>query len=194
MTWPRLRQFPAGTELVLPENLRRGDLVSHRGRLCRVVSVEEQGGAEPHQWQERSWVVILRPWKLTLEWTAMSADTHWRCHYFFRFYRYSESTEHVPVCSQCGGPWPCPQLHIEQQVREEAAEAEQFAVPPGVCPACQEPVTQRQLRQEWPINLYALDREQPVTFHLRRQCEAAALRYDRAMIAAGYKSRLGIRS
>ena len=61
----------------------------------------------------------------------------------------------------------------------------------GVCPACGEPVTTRQTRQTWRVNLYAFDRDQPVTFHLRRQCEREAMEYDRACMADGQPSQLG---
>ena len=45
----------------------------------------------------------------------------------------------------------------------------------------------------WPAgtHLYAFDRDQPVTFHLRRQCEREAMDYDRACMAQGQPSQLG---
>lgn len=72
------------------------------------------------------------------------------------------------------------------------ARADRYALA-GVCPACQEPVTTRQLRQTWQVNLYALDRAQPVTFHLRRSCQDEAVAYDQAVRKAGYAGQLGFR-
>ena len=175
---------PVGTQTLYdPRRLARGMLVAFRDALWRVVSVEERPD------MERPWAVVIRPAHMPLDWTAMTEDIHLGASRHATFHRYDDA-EHHPVCAACKGPWPCHHLKAEQQADREIAQAERYAIP-GVCPACSEPVSTRQLRQTWPVNLYAIDRDQPVTFHLRRPCGAEARSYDEAIRKAGYSSQLG---
>ena len=87
---------------------------------------------------------------------------------------------------------PCREQIIERTVQSEAEELRRCDIP-GVCPSCEEPVSQRQLRQTWPGNLVA-PTGQPVTFQLRQRCAGEAIGYDERWRKAGNVSMLGITS
>lgn len=85
---------------------------------------------------------------------------------------------------------PCREQIIERTVQAEAEQLRRYDLP-GICPACEEPVSQRQLRQSWPENLVA-PTGQPVTFHLRNRCVGEASANDERWRKAGHISMLGI--
>lgn len=172
---------PAGTYHVCPRELEPGDLIAFEHRVWRVLVVEVL--------EDRQVQTVIRPVADDPTWTATDADQHLRWSPYARVPRYPQA-EHLPVCGDCGGPWPCRELHVRREMARDLDRAARYELA-GVCPACGEPVTTRQTRQTWRINLYAFDRDQPVTFHLRRQCVQEAMDYDRACMAQGRPSQLG---
>lgn len=176
--------YPAGTDRVYnPSRLTRGDLIVWDDQIWRVLGIDERDH------EDRPLIIQIRPAGESLDSTAADNDLHLAASRYATFDRYLDS-DHLPVCAVCGGPWPCRHLKADALADREIKRAERFSIP-NVCPACGEPVTQRQLRQTWPVNLYALDRDQPVTFHLRLRCERDAIAYDHAVMKAGMPSQLG---
>lgn len=91
----------------------------------------------------------------------------------------------IPLCSCHGHPWPC--LEADQQAvaeRELHAAEKLLRLPPGCCPACEEPVTQRQRS----ITFGGPNVRNPLaegpTFHLRRKCYGSAASYEELWVAA----------
>lgn len=90
--------------------------------------------------------------------------------------------EHYVVCAKCGQLPPCAEVwneHVARQVTERAARYEVA----GVCPACEEPVTNRQRMIRVEENI-VVPLGPPVTFHARQKCESAAVRYDQQVAEA----------
>lgn len=163
---------------MLPD-LTAGTLVGFDFKVWRVVEVSQrpadlvEGG--------RTHAVILEP-------PAGGQRLHLACAEFMTFHTFT--SEHYPVCRSCGDLMPCREQLIEQTVQAERERLRRYDIP-GICPACEEPVSQRQLRQTWPQNLVA-PTDQPVTFHLRRQCAGEAMAYDDRWRKAGHVSMLGV--
>lgn len=91
-------------------------------------------------------------------------------------------SEHYMVCAKCGQLPPCAEVwneHVANQVTERAARYETA----GVCPACEEPVTNRQRMIRVEENI-VVPLGPPVTFHARRKCEHAAVEYDKRVAKA----------
>lgn len=175
---------PAGTVRTYVCHLTAGDVIAYNHQILRVIHVEKR--------DDQIWHIRLRPLTKDPTWSHNPHDLAVGCKSDFgTVWRYPQQ-HHLPVCSDCGGPWPCQKLHIDRDVERDQKRERRYALP-GICPACQEPVTNRQIRQTWPVNLYALDQDQPVTFHLRERCVDEARRYDQACRQAGYTSQLGYR-
>jgi hypothetical protein len=95
---------------------------------------------------------------------------------------------HYPVCSECGQPWPCPELDITHEVRRQSAEMERLAsIMPGCCWSCGEPVTGRQSSVVFEGENLLLPGGPPPVFHLRGKggCHAAAITYEDRWVEAG---------
>lgn len=84
--------------------------------------------------------------------------------------------DRYPVCSCCGQLVPCQTAWAEQQAAEASAHADRYATP-GVCPACQEPVSHRQQQVVFPHNLHS-PVGPPLVFHTRRKCRSSAILYE----------------
>jgi hypothetical protein len=94
---------------------------------------------------------------------------------------------HYPVCSDCGRPWPCPELDITREVRQQSAEMERLSqIMPGCCWSCGEPVTRRQPAIAFEGENLLLPGAPPPAFHLRARggCHAAAMDYEERWVAA----------
>ena len=95
---------------------------------------------------------------------------------------------HYPRCSECGRPWPCPELGITHEVRKQSAEMERLsAILPGCCWSCGEPVTRRQKSIAFEGENLLLPGAPPVAFHLRSgkpYCSSAAVSYEKRWVAA----------
>lgn len=168
-----------GSERTWFRDLMVGAPVGVDFKVWRVVEISER----PPDLVERG-----RTHTVTLEPLTGGRRLHLLCAEFVIFHRFT--SEHYPVCHNCGDLMPCREQLIEQAVQTAAEELRRYDIP-GVCPACEEPVSQRQLRQTWPRNLIALT-DQPVTFHLRQQCAGEAIAYDHRWRKAGNVSMLGV--
>jgi hypothetical protein len=95
---------------------------------------------------------------------------------------------HYPVCTECGEPWPCPEIGITREVRKNSAEMERLAaIMPGCCWSCGEPVTARQSSIVFEGENLLLPGGPPPVFHLRGKggCHAAAMTYEDRWVPAG---------
>lgn len=94
--------------------------------------------------------------------------------------------EHHAVCGSCGRLSPCPE-NLRGIVAENASERAErdMAVPEGWCPACVEPISDRQRSITYPgpnlLNPLARD---GVRFHARQTCLHGATVYERRWVAA----------
>jgi hypothetical protein len=90
--------------------------------------------------------------------------------------------EHYPVCAACREPVPCRE---EMARRVSAASVQRIDryLTPGVCPACLQPVSSRQRAITFGENV-EIPAGPPVTYHLRRRCAGAAMRYEKRWAAA----------
>lgn len=83
--------------------------------------------------------------------------------------------EHYGLCVHCNELLPC-RATMARRAAEKAAERMKRYETPGVCPACQEPVTLRQEHETFPNVVVPIG--PPVTFHAgRRKCRSAMERY-----------------
>lgn len=94
--------------------------------------------------------------------------------------------EHAPVCRTCGKLWPCTHVKNIRQLDQDIQDLEEQErkrhrargqrrrfraryLVPGVCPACQKPVTFGQPSQTFDTNAI-IKNGPPVTFHVSRKC------------------------
>lgn len=128
------------------------------------------------------WVMRMRPMHLDSDpdpVKAASEDVHWG---IARRSKWVRLPEHYPVCHQCFELCPCSHTVTEKRVEEQVTRMRRYDVP-GVCPACRNPVSERQSSRTFDINL-VVPGGPPVTFHLRSSCaqgEDGALRYEQAV-------------
>lgn len=129
------------------------------------------------------WRIVARPVRITADDPrSRDHDVHLslRARSFSGFDAYPN--EHYPVCAVCGEPLPCREEMARETAEKEADRADRYSMP-GVCPACSEPVTQRQKTVTFDDNIRALGGP-PVTFHKRSQCIGSAIRYEQEWTAA----------
>ena len=89
----------------------------------------------------------------------------------------------VPLCSCHGEPWPCREADEQAQAEKELAKAERaLNLPPGCCPACEEPVTSRQKSITFDGPNVRNPLAEGPTYHLRRKCRHAAAAYEEAWV------------
>lgn len=91
--------------------------------------------------------------------------------------------EHYPVCAQCHEPMPCREEMGRREGEKAMRQVNRYSTP-GVCPACNEPITSRQrLLMSFEDNI-EVPGGAPVTFHLRAECRGGAIRYEQRWAAA----------
>lgn len=90
--------------------------------------------------------------------------------------------EHYPVCACCGDPMPC-RAETGRRMAEQAIAKMGRYDQPGVCPACEQPLTARQKFLTFDDNV-EVPAGPPVTFHLRGKCIGDAAAYERRWAAA----------
>lgn len=95
--------------------------------------------------------------------------------------------EHYPVCARCGEPTPCRELEGKRIAEREMARMERYCTP-GVCPSCDQPVTERQKSIAFVENVL-VPAGPPLVFHLRRQCWWDAMSYEKKWVEADPKNR-----
>jgi hypothetical protein len=170
MTLP-YRWRPLGADhFRLVTKLKPGDLVAFNHAVWRVIKVHPKPEDEEYPYR-----VIFRPVEInTGDVRDRDHDKAWKVQARTWFDVYPN--EHYPVCATCHEPVPC-----RDQMAEEvsAYEAEQFDhyTTAGICPACLEPVSQRQKSITWEDNA-VVPGGPPVTFHLRNACWSSARTYE----------------
>lgn len=174
-----------------------GDLVAYDYRAWQVMHVKDvdptpeeadrlDGYVQPYRDQMRPYAVTLRRVHGPAhEWENSAGDVGLRVHAgaYDPFPVYPHGR--VPLCSCHGHPWPCQEADQQAQAEREMAKTErEMKLLPGCCPACQEPVTERQRRIVFPgpyvRNPFLVD----PAFHLRRKCRSEAAHYEDAWVAA----------
>jgi hypothetical protein len=156
-------------------NLKPGDIVPYDHAVYRVVETRVR---EDHP--ERPNVVTLRPIEVVADDPrSRDHDRHIGTIPYFTWYTYPDL--HYPICSTCSEPLPCRE-QMAVDLSEQAAERFERFTLAGVCPACSEPVSQRQKSMTWEDNA-VVPGGPPVTFHLRRACRESARRYEMQWVA-----------
>ena len=89
--------------------------------------------------------------------------------------------EHYSVCGRCGDVQPCREQWAEAQAASGMRELMRFDQP-GICPACEEPITLRQKSIDLPNVVSPLGGI--ITFHQRWRCLESAARYEQRVLAA----------
>lgn len=90
---------------------------------------------------------------------------------------------HWSACGRCGEPSPCREVCQERYIAARMERMNRYATP-GVCPACSEPVTDKQKSITFADNIET-PVGPPVTYHVGRVgCRLAALEYQKAWKAA----------
>jgi hypothetical protein len=156
-------------------SLQPGELVAFEHAVWRVVEVHPKPQDEQYPWR-----VILRPAHInTGDVRDRDHDKAYKAgkHAWWDVY----PNEHYPICVTCHEPLPC---RDQMAAKISAQEAEQFDcyTTAGICPACQEPVSQRQKSLTWEDNA-VVPGGPAVTFHLRRACWSQARRYELRWVA-----------
>lgn len=169
-----------------------GQLIAYAHVVWRVIEVrrvpEDQWTDEQlHAYNLRSspemaWlavpvVVVVRPAVITSDDpSARKHDKHLRPRRaVVEWWVYRD--EHYPICGKCGEPTPCREV-LNQRTAEQAMANMTRYEQPGVCPACEQPITTRQKAWTCPDNL-EIPGGPPVTFHIgRRECQWAAAQYE----------------
>ena len=90
--------------------------------------------------------------------------------------------EHYSICGKCGDVQPCREVFGDRQADVLVAEFKRYEMP-GICPACEEPITLRQKSIDMPNIVNPLGGV--VTFHARSRCVHAAVNYERRLLTAG---------
>lgn len=189
---------PEGGERRKWLDLQPGDLIEMRRKIWRVHEVSampvvdwdetdrEYFGHHARKISEEEWP--MRPVYLILR----RADGGKRRHVKMRPYAGAPLAyvlpAHYPVCSECGEPWPCPEIDIGREVRKQAAEMDRLAkILPGCCWHCGDPVTVRQKSITFEGENLLLPGAAPAVFHLRGgkpYCYPGAVEYERKWVAA----------
>lgn len=191
---------PEGGERRAWRDLQPGDLIVFERKVWRVrearpvpvIDWDEDDvrghetrfrtGEGPEDWQYRPLYLIVHPAKggkrrhvKVRPWAGLGV-TAYVLH------------PHYPVCTECGEPWPCPEIGITREVRKNSAEMERLAaIMPGCCWACGEPVTARHSAIVFDGENLLLPGGPPPVFHLRVKggCRAAAMDYEDRWVPGG---------
>jgi hypothetical protein len=177
--------YPQGTSTEYAPYLTPGLLVAHEHAIWRIVEVRR---LPDNEWteQEREAVenisdvftphtVVLRPASITLDDPrSRDLDKHYRSRgAMWHVYR----DEHYPICGTCHEPLPCREKKAAQIAAAAGRELERYTTP-GVCPACQEPITARQKTLTFETNV-KIPGGPPVVFHARGgECRRWAIGYE----------------
>lgn len=110
--------------------------------------------------------MVLRPAEQDPDVTASTHDLHLSVNAKYALECYPG--EHYPICARCHEPLPCREKIANDQVAAAMRKIERYSFP-GVCPACEKPVTRREWAGTYEINR-VVPGGPPVTFHLRKEC------------------------
>lgn len=167
---------PLGNALAGFAELKPGMLMPFEHAVYRIIEtkyIEEHG--------DRPCVVVVRPVGVTADDPrSRDHDLSLGAEKYHVWYVYPDG--HYPICATCYEPLPCREQMAEKYSAEQAARFERYTIA-GVCPACQEPVSQRQKSLTWEDNV-VVPGGPPVTFHLRASCWGSAQSYELDWAAA----------
>jgi hypothetical protein len=189
------RWYPLGTRNETRPSV--GQIIAWRHAAWRVI---ESGPVPEVDWSDNDrkrlthlrpefvsrnipWTIIVRPVRITAD-DPRSRDHDVHLGLPARSFTGIDAypNEHYPVCSICGEPLPCREEMAREEAEKETRRADRYSMP-GVCPACEEPVTARQKTVNFEENL-RVPAGPPVTFHRRGQCVGSAVRYEQEWAAA----------
>ena len=167
-------------------------LIGYSGEPWKVLRVED---LIPGDWSDdarEAWIAMGMPdpWRATpfrvIVTKPEGGIEHMMTVDHDRYLTWHVLPEHYAVCVVCGDLAPCAghaqAVHAEKATKAAVAEME---LPDGFCPACREPITQRQKTHVFPgpnlLNPLGAD---DVRFHTRRQCHYGAKSYEEKWVAA----------
>lgn len=191
------RWLPSGTEPLFRQAPDPGSLVALGHAVWRVIEVAEVPPADWTQ-DEREYVAryhrgMRRPYRVVLRPAGVvgddprsrDRDVHLRaCGASWHVY----PDDHYPMCASCAEPLPCREQMASKIAAASVRQMDRYSMP-GVCPACEEPVTSRQKSLTLPDNL-EIPGGPPVTFHAGRvECRYAAREYEKRWVSADPKRR-----
>ena len=186
---------PHGADYRKTSNLKPGEITVWERKPVRVVEIRErdtidwpkryqeiwveQGMPEPATWFQRPMVIVLQD---------LDQETGKPRHLCASAYGdWHVLPEHFSICRLCHELPPCSHVHTER-VMERANErmAEEMAIMPGCCLACNEPITRRQKSVSFTgPNLIRPDfGSDTAIFHLRGKCIIDVESYDKRWAAA----------
>lgn len=167
-----------------------GVLIGFQGRAYRVISVDD---IDPANWTEEenayaarnTWLKPDRlPYRVRVLPVGDDREHGLRVSPWMSV-TWHVLPEHYAVCAVCGDLAPCSGHSAEVTAARAVEKAEKdMAVLPGCCPACGEPITQRQATIDYPgpnlLNPLALP---DVRFHTRQRCLSSAADYEEKWVA-----------
>lgn len=149
-----------------------GRIVAYRYLPWRLISktLDTRPTATPTR--EKRYIYVIRPVDIDPTVAAHSKDLH----LVGSGYRpFPVLHEHYGLCVHCKELLPCRATIAERIAKRAASQMARYETP-GVCPACQEPVTHRQASETFPNVMVPIG--PPVTFHAgRRACRHAMDEY-----------------
>jgi hypothetical protein len=166
----------------LVDRIEPGMILAYDHAVYRVIERHPKPEDETYPWR-----LILRPIAITGDDPrdrdhdrAIKVINGWRCYTF--------ATDHYPICAKCQEPLPCREQMAAQESAKAAESLDRYSAA-GVCPACAEPVRERQKVITWQENVVN-PFGPPVTFHLRRACWWDAVQYEKRWHADDPEHRL----
>lgn len=163
---------PSVNEGFIPaKHIREGSLIAidhpeFRHKAWRVHDVRYRGDGRTS--------VIVRPDGPEFDFAQHNVPLGFQAHAFVYVL-----PEHYAVCVRCGQVPPCAEVWTERVSQAHVKHQERFELE-GVCPACREPVTDRQRSHRFELNVH-VPLGPPVTFHMRKKCWPSAVAYDRTV-------------
>lgn len=144
-----------------------GRIVAYQYQPWRLISKTPDKRPEAAA-TGRRWIYVLRPVDVDPTVAAHTKDRHFSGDGYRAF---PVLREHYGLCVHCQELLPCRASIAAEMAAREAKQMSLYETP-GVCPACQEPVTHRQESETFPNVMVPLG--PPVTFHAgRRKCRYA---------------------
>lgn len=151
---------------------KQGDLVGWNYLPYRVISIEPCEGGTDKPDYFRPHRIVLRPAHLEQWHTAHTEDVHLRSEHKPSRSDLPVIHEHYGLCVHCGQLLPCREMEVQRYTDQEVKRMKRYDQP-GVCPACEEPVTRR-MESERFANI-VVPGGPSVTFHMgRRACRFQA--------------------
>lgn len=160
-----------------------GDLMPFEHAVYRVIAVRDRRTEPGHADDERPIRVVLRPVEVSEADPARARDRDLHLGAGASYVSWQVyPDEHYPICAACHEPLPCREQMAERVAEASAKRFDRYTTA-GVCPDCQEPVSQRQKSLTWEDNV-VVPGGPPVTFHMRNKCRYSASVYEKRWVAA----------